>query len=308
MTKKYQLGRLEKVDLRRVWADEARDFTPWLAREENIALLSDAIGLDLEVEETEKGVGSFAADIVCRESGTEHQVLIESQFGETDHDHLGKLITYAAGLDAATIIWIAGDLREEHRAALDWLNDNTTKTVEFLGIEIELYCIGDSLPAPKFYIVSKPNKWTKATRQSSNLDRIRLEYWTRFCSLVEKRGGPVKPAEPRDSWIRHSVRPGFNLDMGNDSRKKTIHINVNLTEADYKELEKDKDLIALEAGGELEAGEKFEWRQRNSQIYLRKPSSDIWDRSSWPEQHEWLYDKLQLFHRVLTPRFEKIHD
>lgn len=302
MTKEYHLGRLEKVDLRRVWADEARDFTPWLAREENIALLSDAIGLDLEVEETEKRVGSFAADIVCRESGTEHQVLIESQFGETDHDHLGKLITYAAGLDAATIIWIAGDLREEHRAALDWLNDNTTKAVEFLGIEIELYRIGDSLPAPKFYIVSKPNKWTKATRQSSKLYRIRLEYWTQFCALVEKRGGPVKPAEPRDSWIRHSVRPGFNFDMGNNSRKKTIHINVNLTEADYEEMEKDKELI------ELEAGEKFEWRQRNSQIYLRKYSCDIWDRNSWPEQHEWLYDKLQLFYRVLTPRFERIHD
>lgn len=302
MTKEYHLGRLEKVDLRRVWADEARDFTPWLAREENIALLSNAIGLDLEVEETEKRVGSFAADIVCRESGTEHQVLIESQFGETDHDHLGKLITYAAGLDAATIIWIAGDLREEHRAALDWLNDNTTKTVEFLGIEIELYRIGDSLPAPKFYIVSKPNKWTKAARQSSKLYRIRLEYWTRFCSLVEKRGGPVKPAEPRDSWIRHSVRPGFNFDMGNNSRKKTIHINVNLTEADYEEMENDKDLIALEAGEELE------WRQRNAQIFLTKYSCDIWDRSSWPEQHEWLYDKLQLFYRVLTPRFERIHD
>lgn len=304
MTKEYQLDRLEKVDLRRVWANEARDFTPWLTREENIALLSDAIGLDLEVEETEKRVGSFAADIVCRESGTEHQVLIESQFGETDHDHLGKLITYAAGLDAATIIWIAGDLREEHRAALDWLNDNTTKAVEFLGIEIELYRIGDSLPAPKFYIVSKPNKWTKATRQSSNLYRIRLEYWTRFCSLVEKRGGPVKPAEPSDSWIRHSILPNFKLDMGNNSIKKTIHINVSLTRMDYEEifdsLQGDREEIEQEAGGELE------WRQRNAQIFLTKYSCDIWDRKSWTEQHEWLYDKLQLFYRVFTPRIEKI--
>lgn len=306
MTKEYQLGRLEKVDLRRVWADEARDFTPWLAREENIALLSDAIGLDLEVEETERRVGSFTTAIVCKESGTEHRVLIENQFGKTDHDHLGKFITYAAGLDATTIIWIASELREEHRSALDWLNNNTTKSIEFLGVEIKLYRIGDSPPAPKFDIVSKPNKWTKDTRQSSTLYRIRLEYWTQFCALVEKRGGHVKPAEPSETWIRHSVLPGYKLDMGNNSVKKAINVNVSLTRVshaeDFNALQKDRAEI------EQEAGAQFEWRQRTSQIYLRKPSCDIWDRKSWPEQHEWLYDKLQLFYRVFTPRIERIHD
>ena len=306
MAKDYQLGRMKKVDLREVWADEAGDFTPWLAREENIALLSDTIGMDLEVEETEKRVNSFAADIVCREWGTEHRVLIENQFGETDHDHLGKLITYAAGLDAATIIWIAGDLREEHRAALDWLNDNTRKEIGFLGIEIELYRIGDSLPAPKFYFVSKPNKWTKNTGQSSNLYRIRLEYWTQFCELVKKGGGPVKPAEPSETWIRHSVLPGFELDMGNHSIKKEIHINVTLTRANYQEvftlLQEDKEEI------EQEAGEKLDWHKNRYQIYIRKYSCDIRDRESWPEQHDWLYEKLQLFHKVFTPRIEKIYD
>ena len=306
MAKEYQLGSLENVDLREVWADEAGDFTPWLASEENIALLSDAIGIDLEVEETEKRVGSFAADIVCREWGTEHRVLIENQFGETDHDHLGKLITYAAGLDAATVIWIAGNLREEHRAALDWLNDNTRKEVRFLGIEIKLYRIEDSLPAPKFYIVSKPNKWTKTARHSSKLERIRLEYWTQFCELVEKRGGPVKPAEPSDSWIRHSILPEFKLDMGDNSITKEIHVNVTLTRRNHEEvftlLQNDKEEI------EQEAEEKLEWHRNNYQIYLKKYFCDIRDRESWPEQHDWLYEKLQLFHKVFTPRIKKIHD
>lgn len=306
MAKEYQLGSLEKVDLREVWADEAGDFTPWLASEENIALLSDAIGMDLEVEETEKRVGSFAADIVCREWGTEHRVLIENQFGETDHDHLGKLITYAAGLDAATVIWIAGNLREEHRAALDWLNDNTREAVGFLGIEIKLYRIEDSLPAPKFYIVSKPNKWAKTARHLSKLGRIRLEYWTQFCELVEKRGGPVKPAEPSDSWIRHSILPEFKLDMGDNSITKEIHVNVTLTRRNHEEvftlLQNDKEEI------EQEAEEKLEWHRNNYQIYLKKYFCDIRDRESWPEQHDWLYEKLQLFHKVFTPRIKKIHD
>lgn len=306
MAKEYQLGSLEKVDLREVWADEAGDFTPWLAREENIALLSDAIGMDLEVEETEKRVGSFAADIVCREWGTEHRVLIENQLGETSNDNLSKLITHAAGSDVVAVIWIASDLREEHRTALDWLNDNIREGFGFLGIEIELYRIGDSLPAPKFYIISKPNKWNMVTKQLPGLYTIRLEYWTQFCKLVEKRGGPVKPAEPSETWIRHSVLPGFKLDMGNHSIKKAINVNVSLTKSDYKEvfkvLEKDKEQI------EQEAEEKFEWRQRTGQIFLRKYSCDIRDKESWPEQHDWLYEKLQLFHKVFTPRIERIHD
>ncbi len=306
MAKDYQLGRLEKVDLREVWADEAGDFTPWLAGEENIALLSDAIDMDLEVEGIGKRGGSLTGDIVCKVPGTEHRVLIKNQLGETSNDNLGKLITHAAGSDVAAVIWIASDLREEHRTALDWLNDNIREEFGFLGIKIELYRIGDSLPAPKFYIISKPNKWDMVTKQLPNLYTIRLEYWTQFCELVKKRGGPVKPAEPSKTWIRHSVLPGFKLDMGNNSIKKTININVSLTKTDYKEvfkvLEKDKEQI------KQEAGEKFEWRQRTGQIFLRKYSCDIRDSESWPEQHDWLYEKLQLFHKVFTPRIEKIYD
>lgn len=301
MTKEYQLGRLEKVDLRKVWANEARDFTPWLAREENISLLSEAIGIELEVEDTEKGVGSFSADILCREANSARSVLIENQFNKTEYAHLGKLVTNAAGLDAVTIIWISSNIRDEHRAALDWLNDNTTRNIKFLGIEIELYRIGNSPIAPDFKIVSQPDERTETTRQESDLSTVRLEYWTVFCDLVEQRG-EFKPAKPRDNWIRNSILSNFKLDMGNDSIRKTIHINVVITGSNSKEklrkLEQDKFII------EQEVNDKLDWR--SGTIYLKRYNSDIKDKDSWAEQHEWLYEKLQLFHKVFTNRIKSL--
>lgn len=166
------MGRLERVDLREAWETEDGDFTPWLAQEENIALLGDAIGIDLEVEAQEKQVGPFRADILCLDTATtdKHWVLIENQLYRTDHTHLGQLITYAAGLDAVTIIWIAGQFTDEHRAALDWLNEITDEEIRFFGIEVELWRIGNSPPAPKFNIVSEPNDWTK----SASIERRKL--------------------------------------------------------------------------------------------------------------------------------------
>ena len=172
-----KLGKLEKLQLRNYWRNEGTDFTPWLAQEENIQLLSEAICIDLEVHGQEKGVGPFRADILCKDTTTDHYVLIENQLEKTDHTHLGQLMTYAAGLDAVTIIWIAQRFTEEHRAALDWLNRITDDTFNFFGIEIELYKIGNSDPAPMFNLVSKPNDWAKSAKKSTinqNLSEIKL--------------------------------------------------------------------------------------------------------------------------------------
>lgn len=155
------LGCLEAVDPREVWPKEDGDFTPWLAKDDNIRLLGEAIGVDLEVVGAEQNVGQFRADILCRDTDTGRRVLIESQLERTDHTHLGQLMTYAAGLDAVTVVWVARRFTEEHRAALYWLNKITGDEIGFFGIEIELWRIGNSDPAPKFNIVSKPNDWTK---------------------------------------------------------------------------------------------------------------------------------------------------
>ena len=164
------LGRLQRVDLRTIWTSEPVQFTPWLARPENLEILGETLGLELELEAQEKEVGSFRADIVCRDIGTGSSVLIENQLEQTDHDHLGKLLTYAAGLQAVTVVWLAERFRDEHRAALDWLNDITHEESRFFGLEIELWRIGDSPAAPKFNIVSMPNDWSRSVRSVDDVE------------------------------------------------------------------------------------------------------------------------------------------
>ena len=161
------LGRLVRVNLRQVWVSEPADFTPWLAREENLKLLADSVGMDLVLEAEETDVGPFRADILCKNTLDNSWVLIENQLERTDHCHLGQLITYAAGLEAVTIIWVAERFTEEHRAALDWLNERTKEHIDFFGLEVELWRIGDSRIAPKFNIISKPNDWTQQVQNAA---------------------------------------------------------------------------------------------------------------------------------------------
>src|SRR5262249_33441872 len=153
------LGRLERVGLREIWKNEAADFTPWLANEQNLKLLGDTLGIELHFEAQEKDVGPYRADILCRDTSDDSWVLIENQLSPTDHSHLGQILTYSAGLGAVSIVWIAERFTDEHRAALDWLNEISGENVQFFGLEIEVWRIGESARAPKFNVVAKPNDW-----------------------------------------------------------------------------------------------------------------------------------------------------
>ena len=155
------LGRLEKVELRDVWKHEALDFTNWLAKEENITLLSDTVGIDIEIIETEASVGSFNVDVLAKDNNTESKIIIENQLERTDHDHLGKIITYASGYDAETIIWLVKGVRDEHKKAIEWLNNHLDEKINIFLVTIEVWKIGDSKPAPKYNIVESPNNWAK---------------------------------------------------------------------------------------------------------------------------------------------------
>ena len=193
------LGRLTQVDLRDAWETEAGDFTPWLARDENILLLGEAIGLELEVEALERNVGPFRADILCKDTATGDRVLIENQLERTDHAHLGQLLTYAAGLETVTIVWISKKFTDEHRAALDWLNRITGAKFSFLGLEIQVWRIGNSQPAPKFNVVSQPNEWTQGVSdaaKSFNLtptQQLQLEYWDSLAKHLASGSGSISP-------------------------------------------------------------------------------------------------------------------
>ncbi len=146
------LGKLKKIeDLRSVWKNEATDFTRWLSQEQNLLSLGDAINMDLELDGVESSVGEFRVDIVCREKDTTNRVIIENQLEPSNHEHLGKLITYASGKEARVVIWIVKTAREEHAKAIEWLNEHTD--IDFFLIEMELWQIGDSEVAPKFSII-----------------------------------------------------------------------------------------------------------------------------------------------------------
>ena len=163
------LGKFERVSLTKAWPTEDGNFTPWLAEPGVIALLSDALNMELEIEAVENWVGSFRADILARVTDeADHRVVVENQFGRTDHKHLGQILTYLAGIETAkTIVWIAETIQPDHRAAIDWLNANTADEFSFFAIEIELWRIDNSAPAPRFNVIASPNDWTKNARSAA---------------------------------------------------------------------------------------------------------------------------------------------
>ena len=311
-----KLERLIKVPLREFWEGEASDFTPWLADEENISLLGETIGVELEVEAQERNVGPFRADILCKDIVTDDWVLIENQLERTDHTHLGQLLTYAAGLEAVTVVWIAERFTDEHRAALDWLNEITAEELSFFGLEIELWRIGDSPMAPKFNVVSHPNDWTKTvsrispTKELTSANQLYFDYWTALQEHLAEHNGAINPVAPsKDSWVSFGVgRSGFWLSASASVRDKWISVSLTLAGKDGKPhfylLEGDKADIEEEIGAELEWDEKHGRKQ--SYINFSLEDTDPGDREDWHRQHQWLCEQLEAFHRVFSPRVKTL--
>ena len=306
-------GRLEKEDLRTGWSHEATEFTPWLAREENVKLLGDTIGFELEVEATEKNVGPFSADLLCLNMVDDSWVLIENQLERTDHRHLGQLLTYAAGLDAVTIVWIARRFTEEHRAAMDWLNRNTQKEIHFFGIEIELWRIGDSPVAPKFNLVVKPNDWQKTVAQVSRqggqlteTQQLQLRYWTSFSEYLQDHKTRVRPQAPRPRhWAAYALgRSGAHLTTRIYLADNRIEACMECKHPEqatamFNALKTDREAIEREVGRALDWDEKPDV-QRCEIIYSWE--ADPADEEDWPAQHEKLAATLDDFYRVFSPR------
>ncbi len=262
------LGRLERVELRDIWISEATDFTPWLARPENLSVLADALGIDLELEAQEKAVGPFRADLLCKDIGTGAWVLVENQLERTDHGHLGQLLTYASGLDAVTIVWIAARFTEEHRSTLDWLNRITDESFRFFGLEVELWRIGGSSAAPKFNIVSKPNDWSRSVAQAARaIDESEISetraaqraYWSAFQSTLVASAGPYsgnRKPQPQP-WMSYPIgRTGFMLSAVMQRAKRFIRAELYISNSSAKAyfglLEQQREAIEAQLGYALE--------------------------------------------------------
>ena len=311
-----ELGELIKVPLREFWEKEDKNFTPWLAREENIGLLGVTIGVELEVEARERKVGPFSADILCKDTVTDSWVVIENQLESTNHIHLGQLLTYAAGLEAVTVVWIAEKFTDQHRTALDWLNEITDEKVRFFGLEIELWRIGDSPMAPKFNVVSHPNDWTKTVsrilprEELTPTKQLYYEYWTGLQDLLEQRDGAVKPVKPWSrNWIGFGIgRSKFLLAASASVREKWICVSLTLRGPDAKPhfhlLAGDKVDIEEEIGAELEWDEKDD--SDRSEINLSRYEINLEDREDWNRQHQWLCEQLEAFHNAFSSRIKAL--
>jgi Domain of unknown function (DUF4268) len=183
-----ELGRLEPMDPRVVWPHEAHDFTPWLL--DNADRLAEALGIDIELEAAEHAVGGYSLDLVGRDITNDAVLIVENQLAVTDHSHLGQVLTYAAGTGASTIVWIATAFREEHRQALDWLNESTGEKTHFFGIELQVVRIGQSVGAPLFQVAANPNDWQKrihTVTRTGDLNGKRAlyaQFWQRFLERV----------------------------------------------------------------------------------------------------------------------------
>ncbi len=220
-----ELGRLEKIELREVWKHEALDFTRWLAKKENIALLSKEIGIDIEVIETEMSVGRYNVDIFARDSESNRKIVIENQLENTNHDHLGKMLVYAAGLDADIAIWVVKDVNEEHKQAVEWLNDNSFDRINIFLVKVELWKIDNSLVAPKFQIVCEPNNWAKVLKQQSkeNISDIELkqmEFWQGFVDYAKSKDKTYISQRP-------SIYNWYVIRIGSSDYKIKLVHNVN---------------------------------------------------------------------------------
>ncbi|MCY4399802.1 MAG: DUF4268 domain-containing protein [Gemmatimonadetes bacterium] len=314
------LGRLEPVDLREVWPNEESDFTPWLADQKNLAILGDALGMPLEFVAREEAVGPYSADILCRDSNDRTQVVVENQLESTDHDHLGKLLTYAAHLGARVVVWIAKSFTDQHRAALDWLNEVSEAETRFFGLEIELWQIGESAPAPKFNVVAKPNDWTKERIEPTALTatlQMQLDFWKGFAEFVARKGKIVtKINSPKpQNWLGLSGvgRAGFYLYGVVSTRSETggheLRAELVITGQDT-----DHYFDLLNAGRhdveeEHEFSDKMEWYNptgaQQRKIYWRLPT-DFGDRDLRTDQYRWLLKRVEALHRILAPRVKAL--
>lgn len=315
---KLNLGALEPVALEAVWPHEAFDFTPWLAQPENIRILGQTLGMDLEVDDQEVAVGPFAADIVCKNAADSSWVLIENQIKKTDHTHLGQILTYAAGLNAKTMVWVAAKFTDEHRAALDWLNENTGESISFFGLEIELWRIGDSMPAPKFNVVSKPNDWSKAVKVQtgggegdvSAHKNLQFEFWTAFKTYLETNTKLRSQKPAYQHWHVVTIgKAGFHLSaitsawnsVTNDATPEVrVDLNINsvLAKEQFAALEKLKDEI--QSGIDLPLVWHNPENARACRIYVRR-DGNFSDRASWSTLFAWLSNYLTRFSDVFGP-------
>jgi hypothetical protein len=303
------LGKLKKVKLREVWEHEATSFTKWLSQEENLNHLGDELGISIKLLKTEAKVGGFNVDILAEEEDSTRKIIIENQLETTDHDHLGKLITYASGTDASVIIWIFREIRDEHRSAIDWLNEHTDENIDFFAVKMELWQIGDSLPAPKFQIISNPNNWAKIAKTNTEQSKLaptklyQFELWNKFKEFGQAHNQDL-------GFTKTSPHYWYNFSIG--SSMCHVGLTVNMREKEFAcelYIPGDKELfdflLTKKEAIEKDLAIKLDWQRlpeetKASRIKIAKKFDVVGDAdfSKYGEAFGWLEKNLVNFKKV----------
>ena len=315
MTTTLDLGTIEKVDIREVWPTEDGHFTPWLA--ENLGKLGEILDLELEKQETEAPVGGYRLDILATDIGSNRHVVIENQFGNTDHDHLGKLLTYAAGYDAYAVVWVSEKFKDEHREALELLNRRTDEDTAFFGVVIEALRIDDSRPAPHFDLVVAPNEWRRQTDNTTRTVSASGEQYRAFFQdladiLRSHKFAGVRKALPQN-YIRFtsgfpniSYRASFTWDRG-----PRVELHISSRNQDWnKSLFDELAISKMEIENEM--GESLVWERSDetiaSRIAMYTEGSIDNPEYKLSEIRSWMVEQLLKLREVFGPRLAELVD
>jgi hypothetical protein len=306
-----QLGKLQKVDLRSVWKHEATDFSSWLVQPENLDVLAEQLGIEIEPIGTEVSVGRFKIDILAKEPNTNEQIIIENQLEPTNHDHLGKVITYAAGLDARYLIWIVKDVLPEHLKAIEWLNEHLDEEIRCFLIRIEVWQIGDSNPAPRFEVISVKNDWVaslKQTASSADISPLKMkqqQFWTEFCDFCKNKDSNIKLHKPAPQhWLNFSMGNSFaHLATRMNTLKNQISVELYIPNNKmlFSYFKENEEVIKQELGISID------WFDANiaSGFYLYLDVDDVFNAAKKQEYFDWLYSTLLKFKKTLVPLIQE---
>ncbi|OBI14923.1 hypothetical protein A5712_29815 [Mycobacterium sp. E2327] len=303
------LGRLRAVTPREVWPHEAHSFTPWLLA--NVDVLNDLLGMELELQEAEHPVGGFSLDLLGRDLSDESVVIVENQLELSDHMHLGQILTYAAGTDPRTIVWISAGFRPEHRAALDWLNEHTDPDTRFFGIEIAVVQIGESIPAPNFKLVAQPNDWEKQVKAATGAgpwterQKLNWEFWEKFLDRVqtEHPGWTKAKAPTREGWFQLPTGiSGIAYETAFAHQGLRVQLYFSSPDATTNEA-RFQALYAVKNQFEQSLGETATWDDKPGKkaaaVYVQSEFKSVLSVDEWPAMLDWVIDQHVRFRRAV---------
>lgn len=307
-----EIAKIKKLSIRDIWHKE-EEFTKWL--EKNIDSLAEVLGFDINIISREEKVGPFKVDLYG-EDKSGNKVIIENQFEETDHTHLGQILTYTVNLEANACVWIVEDPVEEHANVIDWLNEVTPDNLSFYLVKIEVIKIGkDSPVSPLFTIIKKP---TQAKKQIGKEEKdyaerhvVREKFWSQFLSEINKISPICKNLSPvTEAWIGSSMGMGgvgLNLVIS----KKYARVEIYINRGEKKENKRVFDLL-FDMKNEIEKKmrEKLDWQRMDEnvtcRIALEQKGVNVFNEDDWPKMNKFMIEEFLKMHEIFKEALKKI--